>query len=136
MFNFHMFSRSYIYTQSNVRVFPYTSLFLLFWGTFSMSPLSFRHPRTSSHLHCPRSLLEKVYRKLSTQDDQINVLNGIRYLLGSGGTLMFDITIIGQSFCYRPRPRRHSRILDEEETGLLSGDSAIMNRGRTTRGAE
>ena len=49
---------------------------------------------------------------------------------------MFDITIIGQSFCYRPRLRRHGRVLDEEETGLLSGDSAIMNRGRTTRGAE
>ena len=102
-----------------------------------MSPLSCRHPRTSSHLHSPRSLLEKVYRKLSAQDDQINdVLNGIRYLLGSGGTLMFDITIIGQSFFYRPRHRRHSRVLDEEETGLLSGESAIMNRGRTTRGAE
>ena len=64
-----------------------------------------------------------------------DVLNENRYLLGSGGTLMFDITIMGQSFCYRPRLRRH-RILDEEETGLLSGDSAIMNRGRTTRGAE
>lgn len=57
---------------------------------------------------------------------------------------MFDITIVGQSFCYRPRPRRHlSRALDEEEAGLLSGsdtlppcpsgDSAVMNRGRTSR---
>ena len=102
-----------------------------------MSPLSYRHPRTPSHLHSPRGLLEKAYRKLSSQDDEINdVLNGNRYLLGSGGTLMFDITIIGQSFCYRPRPRRYSRVLDEEETGLLSGDPAIMNRGRTTRGAE
>ena len=124
------------HTQSNVRDFPCICLFLLFLGTFSMSPLSYRRPRTSSHLHSPRSLLEKVYRRSSVQDDQINdVLNGIRYLLGSGGTLMFDITIIGQSFCYRPRPRRH-RILSEEETGLLSGDSALMNRGRTTRGAE
>lgn len=124
------------HTQSNVRVFPCTCLFLLFLGTLSMSPLSYRHPRTSSLLHSPRSLLEKVSRKLSAQCDQMNdVLNGNRYLLGSGGTLMFDITIMGQSFCYRPRLRRH-RILDEEETGLLSGDSAIMNRGRTTRGAE
>lgn len=70
----------------------------------------------------------------------------IRYLLGSGGTLMFDITIVGQSFCYRPRHRRrlytHSRAL-EEEAGLLSADalsddlpdnSAIMNRGRTRGG--
>ena len=37
-----------------------------------MSPLSYRRPRTSSHLHSRRSLLEKVYRKLSAQDDQTN----------------------------------------------------------------
>jgi len=59
---------------------------------------------------------------------------------------MFDITIVGQSFCYRPRHRRHGtmihRVSDEETAGLLSGDpvsahlpgdSAIMNRGRTSR---
>jgi len=83
----------------------------------------------SSILSSPKNFLPPP---LSTQF----IRESIPYLLGSGGTLMFDITIIGQSFCYRPRPRRHSRILDEEETGLLSGDSAIMNRGRTTRGAE
>ncbi|KAG2020204.1 hypothetical protein CC2G_005572 [Coprinopsis cinerea AmutBmut pab1-1] len=71
----------------------------------------------------------------------------IPYLLGSGGTLMFDITIVTQSFIYRPRPKRHlahSRLsISEEEAGLLSadalhppisaGESAIMNRGRTSR---
>ena len=67
-----------------------------------------------------------------------------RYLLGSGGTLMFDITIVGQSFCYKSRHKRHSslhaRLLDEEEAGLLSDDalsrhpdSAITNRGRASR---
>ena len=46
------------------------------------------------------------------------------YLLGSGGTLMFDITIVAQSFIYRPKPftrgRRISRTVNEEEAGLLS----------------
>jgi len=59
---------------------------------------------------------------------------------------MFDITIVGQSFCYKPKHRRHGtiihRVSDEEAVGLLSGDavsahlpgdSAIMNRGRTSR---
>ena len=110
-----------------------------------MLRLSYHLPRTFSRRHNPRSLSKKVYRRLSAQNYQIsNVLNGcfpFRYLLGSGGTLMFDITIVSQSFCYRPRLRRHSRALDEEETGLLSADmlsphppadSAIMNRGRTS----
>jgi hypothetical protein len=61
---------------------------------------------------------------------------------------MFDITIVSQSFCYRPRHRRHStavyaRAPDEEESGLLSDDalrsaptefesSSTLNRGRTS----
>ncbi|KAJ8502902.1 hypothetical protein ONZ45_g11335 [Pleurotus djamor] len=48
------------------------------------------------------------------------------YLLGSGGTLMFDITIVSQSFVYRPRPRHRSSLrssrLAEEEAGLLSSE--------------
>ncbi|KAF5377071.1 hypothetical protein D9757_007698 [Collybiopsis confluens] len=50
----------------------------------------------------------------------------IPYLLGSGGTLVFDLTILAQSCIYRPKPRRHrSRtrvIAGEEGSGLLSGD--------------
>jgi len=60
---------------------------------------------------------------------------------------MFDVTIVSQSFCYRPRQRRHSmaahaRVPDEEESGLLSDDalstpaptesSSSLNRGRTS----
>ncbi|KAJ7172362.1 PQ loop repeat-domain-containing protein [Mycena filopes] len=45
------------------------------------------------------------------------------YLLGSGGTLMFDVTIVSQSLIYR-RPRRHGRSrFTEEEGGLLAGAS-------------
>ena len=39
------------------------------------------------------------------------------YLLGSGGTLMFDVTIVAQSFIYRPHPRTHeSRTFSREVT--------------------
>ncbi|KAJ6597004.1 PQ loop repeat-domain-containing protein [Mycena vulgaris] len=60
------------------------------------------------------------------------------YLLGSGGTLLFDVTIVGQSMIYRSPPRRHgrSRTLTEEEGGLMSGDALAHDsvpRGRTTR---
>lgn len=47
----------------------------------------------------------------------------VPYLLGSGGTLMFDITIVIQSFLYKPkntRGGRLSRSLSEEEEGLLA----------------
>ncbi|TBU50785.1 PQ loop repeat-domain-containing protein [Dichomitus squalens] len=52
----------------------------------------------------------------------------IPYLLGSGGTLMFDVTIVCQSFLYRPkgsppRGRHASRTYNEEEAGLLSAEA-------------
>ncbi|KAI9064438.1 hypothetical protein FKP32DRAFT_1650007 [Trametes sanguinea] len=57
----------------------------------------------------------------------------IPYLLGSGGTLMFDVTIVAQSLIYRPkaliRGRRSSRSYSEEEAGLLDAS-------RGTSGAE
>lgn len=55
---------------------------------------------------------------------------------------MFDITIVAQSFIYRPWSRRYSLVqsrIDEEETGLLTGeefhpsDSSALPAGRTTR---
>ena len=50
------------------------------------------------------------------------------YLLGSGGTLMFDIAIVCQSFLYRQkgglsRTRHPSRSYNEEEAGLLSAEA-------------
>ncbi|KAI0818501.1 PQ loop repeat-domain-containing protein [Irpex lacteus] len=50
----------------------------------------------------------------------------IPYLLGSGGTLMFDVTIVTQSFLYRPKAHlrgRHLSRAHEEEEGLLSADA-------------
>lgn len=51
----------------------------------------------------------------------------LRYLLGSGGTLMFDVTIVTQVFLYRLkgdlRGSRPSRTHNEEEAGLLSAEA-------------
>ncbi|KAI0082619.1 hypothetical protein K474DRAFT_1654730 [Panus rudis PR-1116 ss-1] len=64
--------------------------------------------------------------KLSLPESQSSAFlrESIPYLLGSGGTLMFDVTIVAQSFIYRPkshnRGRRKSRTVNEEEAGLLS----------------
>lgn len=66
------------------------------------------------------------------------IKESIPYILGSGGTLMFDVTIVTQSFLYRPflekRGRRSSirgsRIIFPEEEGLLAAESAISARRR------
>ncbi|KAK2466847.1 hypothetical protein APHAL10511_001105 [Amanita phalloides] len=64
----------------------------------------------------------------------------VPYLLGSAGTLMFDVTIIVQFILYRPH--RHRSLIDEslmsEETGLLTGGQTHYHvgehrsRGRTS----
>ncbi|KAI9509652.1 PQ loop repeat-domain-containing protein [Russula earlei] len=51
------------------------------------------------------------------------------YLLGSGGTLMFDVTIVTQSYLYRPEPRTRGprafsrEVAAAEEEGLMRADS-------------
>lgn len=54
------------------------------------------------------------------------------YLLGSGGTFIFDVTIVSQSFIYRGKPLRrrgrgasivHRASLAEEQACLLGGDA-------------
>lgn len=60
----------------------------------------------------------------------------IRYLLGSGGTLMFDLTIVLQSFIYRQKHKKQCTRgrgditnlevgvdAEEECAGLLTGDT-------------
>ncbi|ETW85836.1 hypothetical protein HETIRDRAFT_100579 [Heterobasidion irregulare TC 32-1] len=72
------------------------------------------------------------------------------YLLGSGGTLMFDVTIVTQSLFYRHRPPLHLRgrrssvrarnHMEEEEEGLLgagasgAGDPTTPSRRRLVEG--
>ncbi|THH33944.1 hypothetical protein EUX98_g201 [Antrodiella citrinella] len=73
------------------------------------------------------SILSSPKLQLPPRDASAFLRESIPYLLGSGGTLMFDVTIVAQSFIYRPkahlRGRRSSRTVNEEEAGLLSADA-------------
>ncbi|KAJ7046908.1 PQ loop repeat-domain-containing protein [Mycena alexandri] len=62
---------------------------------------------------------EKVFLPPPVSTDFLR--ESLPYLLGSGGTLMFDVTIVSQSVIYR-RPRRHGRSRTEEEGALMAGD--------------
>ncbi|KAI0345157.1 hypothetical protein BDW22DRAFT_1370916 [Trametopsis cervina] len=84
--------------------------------------------------------------KLSLPEHEASAFlrESIPYLLGSGGTLMFDITIVTQSFLYRPKPHVRGRRLSrshEEEEGLLSAgatgadDPSTPSRRRLPTGA-
>lgn len=63
------------------------------------------------------------------------------YLLGSAGTLMFDITIVIQSFLYKPKHKRQhaknksSTAIEagtaEEISGLLAGDALAKHHYST-----
>ncbi|KAF7799632.1 hypothetical protein EIP86_010870 [Pleurotus ostreatoroseus] len=77
------------------------------------------------------SILTSSNLRLPEPEASAFLRESIPYLLGSGGTLMFDVTIVTQSFLYRSkahsRGRRPSRADNEEEQGLL---------GAGTTGAE
>ncbi|PPQ76214.1 hypothetical protein CVT24_008946 [Panaeolus cyanescens] len=67
------------------------------------------------------SILTSPKRFLPPPQDAEFIKESIPYLLGSAGTLMFDMTIVTQSFIYRPRQRKHvalHRIPDEEQAAL------------------
>ncbi|KAK0210919.1 CTLH/CRA C-terminal to lish motif domain-containing protein [Desarmillaria ectypa] len=60
------------------------------------------------------------------------IKESIPYLLGSGGTLLFDITIVIQSFIYAPKSRRRSSSVSiEEDRRLLDGDALAHTRYNT-----
>jgi hypothetical protein len=47
------------------------------------------------------------------------------YLIGSGGTLMFDVTIVTQSFIYRQRPSPRGRRLSTQEVSIAEEESLM-----------
>jgi len=47
------------------------------------------------------------------------------YLIGSGGTLMFDVTIITQSFIYRQRPSPGGRRISTHDASIAEEESLI-----------
>ncbi|KXN86907.1 putative vacuolar amino acid transporter YPQ3 [Leucoagaricus sp. SymC.cos] len=74
------------------------------------------------------------------------IKESIPYLLGSGGTLIFDVIIVTQSFIYKPKhKRRHARsgestaanleggvdVTESERTGLLAGDALAKHHHHT-----
>ncbi|KAJ7632729.1 PQ loop repeat-domain-containing protein [Roridomyces roridus] len=68
---------------------------------------------------------EQVYQPPPASSEFLR--ESLPYLLGSGGTLMFDVMIVSQSWLYRKRaPRRHGkgRTLGEEEACLLSAETS------------
>ncbi|KAI0362104.1 hypothetical protein OH77DRAFT_1416318 [Trametes cingulata] len=87
------------------------------------------------------SILTSPNLQLPEPEATAFIRESIPYLLGSGGTLMFDVTIVAQSLLYRPkafaRGRRTSRSYNEEEAGLLDAarsgaeGSPVTSRRRT-----
>ncbi|KAI0374895.1 hypothetical protein BV20DRAFT_1041091 [Pilatotrama ljubarskyi] len=87
------------------------------------------------------SILTSPNLQLPEPEATAFIRESIPYLLGSGGTLMFDVTIVAQSLLYRPKPfargRRTSRSYNEEEAGLLDAarsgaeGSPVASRRRT-----
>ena len=77
----------------------------------------------SISLHpCQRSTFKILYRTYSFLSVCASLSYRTRFLLGSGGTLMFDLTILSQFFVYRTRRYGRSYTDDglaSEETGLL-----------------
>ncbi|KAF8077865.1 CTLH/CRA C-terminal to lish motif domain-containing protein [Lyophyllum atratum] len=81
------------------------------------------------------SILSSPKMQLPPAESAAFVKESIPYLLGSAGTLVFDITIVAQSFIYRPRHRRHSALYSsrmEEEAGLLTGESIARHPSDST----
>ncbi|KAH9946113.1 PQ loop repeat-domain-containing protein [Epithele typhae] len=86
------------------------------------------------------SILTSPNMQLPQPEASAFLRESIPYILGSGGTLMFDITIVTQSYLYRSKPairgRRQSHTYNEEEAGLLSAeatgaeDSPVASRRR------
>ncbi|KAJ7125461.1 PQ loop repeat-domain-containing protein [Mycena crocata] len=77
---------------------------------------------------------EKVFQPPPVSTEFLR--ESLPYLLGSGGTLVFDVTIVSQSLIYRRPPRRHNRGRTlEEEGALLAGDALVheTSRGRSSR---
>ncbi|KAG2158226.1 PQ loop repeat-domain-containing protein [Suillus bovinus] len=75
---------------------------------------------TSPEAHMPPPASTKFFKE------------SIPYLLGSGGTFIFDVTIVSQSYIYRGKPPRrrgrgtsiaHRASLAEEQACLLGGDA-------------
>ena len=112
--------------QRFYRVYQCFSSSLLSLATFSTScpyflrpvcaPLSRSRPPSSLSV-CRGSIMAIVPPHFLTASR--------RYLIGSGGTLMFDVTIVTQSFIYRQRPSPRGRRLSTHDSSIAEEESLI-----------
>lgn len=115
---------------NRLRVWRYPSLYLP-----SLAISSTLHPSSPrqicvKRLQSERLIYAKVFRESIYTLTDTPLTHNYSYLLGSGGTLMFDITIVCQSFVYKSKPKRRGRqgsswvaTIHEEEAGLLNDDA-------------
>ncbi|KAI0322250.1 PQ loop repeat-domain-containing protein [Amylostereum chailletii] len=82
------------------------------------------------------SILTAPKMSLPPPEASAYLAESLPYLLGSGGTFMFDVTIVAQTFIYRARPRGRGRrgparasTLAEEEEGLISAEGVDVDGG-------
>jgi uncharacterized protein with PQ loop repeat len=74
------------------------------------------------------SILSSSNMRGPPAESSMYLTESMPYLLGSGGTLMFDVAIVCQSFIYRPHPRAHGsqsfsrEVTAEEEESLMRSD--------------
>ncbi|KAI9446364.1 PQ loop repeat-domain-containing protein [Lactarius indigo] len=71
------------------------------------------------------SILSSPNMRASTTQSSAFLTESMPYLIGSGGTLMFDVTIVTQSFIYRQRPSPRGRRLSTRETSSEEEESLI-----------
>ena len=109
-------------------------------ATSSTSRRSLPHPRCTFLSPTLLRSCVKAYRESHSWTASRSFFDAhrlLRYLLGSGGTLMFDVTIVTQARLYKPkggsRGRRTSRTYNEEEAGLLSAEATGADDSPTTR---
>lgn len=119
-------------SESLLRDFQCISLSSLSLVTFSTFA-RYWHPQRHIclHLHQP-SFSRRASRTIIVLSISFSHWFPSRYLLGSGGTFVFDVTIVSQSFIYRGKPPRrrgrgtsisHRASLAEEQACLLGGDA-------------
>lgn len=94
------------------------SFYFCFLGKFILRPVNTLFSQYAWHSCGVVHVSHREYAVSFSRTFAFSLLTSSRsYLLGSAGTLIFDVAIITQSFIYRPHPRaRESRLFPREVT--------------------
>lgn len=71
------------------------------------------------------SILSSPNMRASVTQSSAFLTESMPYLIGSGGTLMFDVTIVTQSYIYRQRPSPRGRRLSTHRTSIAEEESLM-----------